>query len=160
MSHSRSRLSLPPRPPSTPSLTIIQHVSNPRSSGHLSILSPLSPSLQLGASLHSDSGMRRRETKPPSRCACLLSRRVLTSPLFLDPIFLHLDSPLARPSRYTTPRDPLSFTSAFPFPCAEPPEARKPLIGWRLLFSRVMSKSVRSRPPFHFTTYFYYTSLQ
>src|SRR5258708_23878571 len=115
--------------------------------------SPLSPSLQLGTSLHSDSGTRRRETEPPGRRAYLSSRRVLTSPLFLAPIFLHLDSPPARPSRYTTPRDPLSFTFAFPFPCAEPPEARKPLIGRRLLFSRVMSKSVRSRPPFHFTTH-------
>src|SRR5258707_380666 len=59
-----------------------------QSSGHLSILSPLSPSLQLGASLHSDSGMRRRETKPPSRCACLLSRRVLTSPLQPPPLLV------------------------------------------------------------------------
>src|SRR5258708_30130023 len=58
--------------------------------------SPLSPSLQLGTSLHSDSGTRRRETEPPSRRAYLSSRRVLTSPLFLDPMFLYFDSPPAR----------------------------------------------------------------
>ncbi len=37
-----------------------------RSSSHLLNPSPLSPSLQLGASLHSDSGTRRRETEPLS----------------------------------------------------------------------------------------------
>src|SRR5258708_29209194 len=98
MSHSRSRRSLPPpRPPSTPP-SPLSPVSNPtcptrtdhgqqrvgdcyhtylvsslpsQSSSHLSNPSPLSPSLHLGASLHSDSGMSRRETEPPSRRAYL-----------------------------------------------------------------------------------------
>src|SRR5258708_23618367 len=77
--------------------------------------SPLSPSLQLGTSLHSDSGTRRRETEPPSRRAYLSSRRVLTSPLFLTLSFSILTHHQRVPSRHTTPptprRSPLPFRS-------------------------------------------------